>query len=272
MLGWLFYAIPVLAVFLWPARWASSPAARRRLLGWSAAGLAVAATALVVLVPTGGTDQPGPVRTVAVESGDTATLTLGAVDGDGRPLTITSGSGTTTVDLAPAGQQVVGGVTVDVWQAKVPTAPGETANPVTLGQLATLTGGRLPVGLSANVTPGPFQAEWSANTEYNVLAAGDALIGANAQSTRIVTLQGGGLTTAKTVSAGSLGTDWTVSEQESSAAAEAVTDAASDRSERTLWRVWLPAVLVLAAIAMASLAIARGHHAPEKREEETAVC
>ena len=108
---------------------------------------------------------------------------------------------------------------MDVWQAKVPTAPDETANPVTLGRLATLTGGRLPVGLSANVTPGPFQAEWSANTEYNVLAAGEALISADAETTRIVTLQGGGLTTAKTVSAGSLGSDWSISEQETSAAA-----------------------------------------------------
>jgi len=272
VLGWLFYAIPVLVVFLWPGRLASSPAARRRLLGWSAAGLAIGAAALVVLVPAGGTDQPGAVRTAAVESGDTATLTLGAVDGDSRPLTIASSAGTTTVELFPAGRQIVDGVTVDVWQAKVPTAPDETANPVTLGRLASLTGGRLPVGLSANVTPGPFQAEWSANTEYNVLAAGEALISADAETTRIVTLQGGGLTTAKTVSAGSLGSDWSISEQETSAAAEAVTDAAFDRSERTLWRVWLPAVFVLAAIAMASLAIARGRTAPEKREEETAVC
>jgi high-affinity iron transporter len=177
------------------------------------------------------------------------------------------------VELSAAGRQIVDGVTVDVWQAKVPTAPDETANPVTLGRLATLTGGRLPVGLSANVTPGPFQAQWSANTEYNVLAAGDALIGADAQTTRIVTLQGGGLTTAKTVSAGSLGSDWSISEQETSAAAVALTDAAFDRSERTLWRVWLPAVFVLVALAMASLAIAHGRTAPEKRrEEETAVC
>jgi high-affinity iron transporter len=177
------------------------------------------------------------------------------------------------VELSPAGRQIVDGVAVDVWQAKVPTAPDETANPVTLGRLATLTGGRLPVGLSANVTPGPFQAEWSANTEYNVLAAGEALISADAQTTRIVTLQGGGLRAAKTVSAGSLGSDWSISEQEATTAAAAVTDAAFDRAERTLWRVWLPAVFVLAAIAMASLAISRGRNAPEKsREEETAVC
>ena len=80
VLGWLFYAVPVLVVFLWPARWASSPAARRRLLGWSAAGLAAVALALVVLVPAGGVGRPGR-RRVAVESGDTA-MTLGAPDGD----------------------------------------------------------------------------------------------------------------------------------------------------------------------------------------------
>ncbi len=271
VLGWLFYAVPVLVAFLWPARWASSPAARRRLLGWSAAGLAAVALALVVLVPAGGVSRPGPVRTVAVESGDTATLTLGAPDGDSRPLTIASSGGTTTVALIPAGQQVVDGLAVDVWQAKVPTTPDQSANPVTLGQLATLTGGRLPVGLSANVTPGPFQAQWAANTEYNVLAAGDALIGADAVSTRIVTLQGGGLQAAKTVSAGSLGSDWSISEEEATAAVGAVAGAASDRSERTLWRVWLPAVLVLAAIAMASVPMARGRNVPQERKEKTAV-
>jgi len=273
VLGWVFYAVPVLAAFLWPARWAASPAARRRLLGWSAAGLAAVAVALVAFVPSGGAHRPGPVRTVTAESGDTATLTLGVVSGGSRPLTIESSAGTTTVDLAPTGQQVVDGLTVDVWQAKVPTAPDETANPVTLGRLAELTGGRLPVGLSAHTTPGPFQAEWAANTEYDVLAAGDALVGADAVSTRIVTLQGGGLPTTKTVSAGSLGADWSVPEQETAATADAVTTAAFDRSERALWRVWLPAVLVVAAIALASVAIARGRTAPgNPREEETVAC
>lgn len=271
VLGWLLYAVPVLLVFLWPGRWAASPTARRRVLGWSATGLVVTAAALVLLVPAGGTDVPGPGRTATLESGDTATLTLGAVDGDRRPLTIVSGTGTTTVELAPAGQQMVDGLPVDVWQAKVPAAPDVTASPVTLGQLATLTGGRLPVGLSANVTPGPFQAEWTANVEYNVLTADDALISADAQSTRVVTLQGGGLTTAKTVSAGSLGSDWSISEEEATGAAQALSAAAVDRSERALWRVWLPVVLVLAAGATAVTAIARGRTTPAERKEKTAV-
>jgi high-affinity iron transporter len=264
VLGWLCYAIPVLTVFLWPSRWAPAPAAKRRLLGWGAAGLAVAAAALVLLVPAGGADVPGPTRTAALASGGEVTLTLGPVDGQSRPLTVRSSGGTSTVPLVPAGQQDVDGVTVDVWQAKVPADPGQTADRVTLGQLATLAGGRLPVGLNANRTPGPFSARWAASTAYNVLAAGDSLISADAVGTRSATLDGGGLTAAKTVGVGTLGSGWSTPEQETATAAAAVADAAGDRAEHMLWRAWLPAVLVLAAIASLAVAVVRGRNTPHE--------
>jgi high-affinity iron transporter len=274
VVGWLCYAIPVLTVFLWPTRWALAPAAKRRLLGWGAAGLAVAAAALVLFVPAGGGAAPGPTRTAALESGGDVTLTLGPVDGEHRSLTVASGGGTTTVPLAAAGQQTVDGLTVDVWQAKVPTDPGQTASQVTLGQLATLAGGRLPVGLNANRTPGPFGARWAGSTEYNVLAAGDALISADAVSTRTATLDGGGLPGARTVSVGSLGSGWSTPEQDAAAGAAAVAGAATDRAEHMLWRAWLPTVLVLAALASLAVAIVRGRNPPEemleKRREKTA--
>jgi high-affinity iron transporter len=272
VLGWLCYAVPVLLVFLWPTRWAPSLGARRRLLGWGAAALAATAAALVLLVPEGGAAAPGPTRTAALESGGEATLTLGPVDGSTRPLTVTSGGTTSTVSLTSAGQQNVDGVTVDVWQAKVPTDPDQSADRVTLGQLATLAGGRLPVGLNANQTPGPFGVRWAASTEYNVLAAGDSLLGADAVSTRIATLDGGGLTTTKTVSVGTLGSDWSTPEQDAAAGAAAVAGAASDRAEHMLWRAWLPTVLLLAALAVVAVALLRGRTAPEERKEETAVC
>ena len=52
-------------------------------------------------------------RTVTAESGDAATLALGAVDGASRPPTIISGAGTTTATLAPAGPQVACGAPPD---------------------------------------------------------------------------------------------------------------------------------------------------------------
>jgi high-affinity iron transporter len=275
VLGWLCYAVPVLVVFLWPPRLAPSPAVKRRLLGWGAAGLAAAAAALVLFVPEGGADVPGPTRTAALESGGEATVTLGPIDGASRPLTVTSGGATSTVALAPAGQQTVDGITVDVWQAKVPTDPGQTGDQVTLGQLATLIGGRLPVGLNANQTPGPFATRWAATTEYSVLTVGDSLISADAVGTRIATLDGGGLASPKTVSVGTLGSGWSTPDQETAPGVAAVAGAATDRAEHMLWRVWLPAVLVLAALTCLALAIVRGRNAPEKtteeRKEKTAV-
>lgn len=271
VVGWLCYAVPVLAVFLWPGRWAPSPTVRRRLLGTGAAALAAAAVALVLLVPAGGADEPGSTRTVARPSGGDVTLTLGPVDGRSRQLTIASGGATSTVPLAAAGQQTVDGVLLDVWQAKVPSRPDQTTGQVTLGQLATLAGGRLPVGLGVNRTPGPFGVTWAANTEYNVLAAGDALIGADATGTRVATLTGGGLPGPKTVGAGSLGADWSVPDQDVASAAAAVADASTDRAEQMLWRAWLPGVLVLAAVAALSVAVVRGRHATEERKERAAV-
>jgi high-affinity iron transporter len=276
VLGWLAYAVPVMAAFLWPPGWAPSPAARRRVLGWGAAGLAAAAAALVLLVPAGGAAEPGPTRTVARQAGGTVTVTLGTVDGGSRPLTITSDGGTSTVPLASAGQRTVDGVTLDVWQARVPTDPDQTGDHVTLAQLVALTGGRLPVGLSANHTPGPFTVAWSGRTEYSVTAAGDALVSADAVSTRLATLNGGGLSGAKTVSVGNLSSDWSVPQPEAAAAAAAAAGAATDRAEHLLWRAWLPTALVLAALAVAAVAIGRGRTAPDtrpdKRKEETAVC
>lgn len=271
VLGWLAYAVPVLAVFLWPSRWAPSPAASRRLLGWGAAGLAAAAAALVLLVPAGGGQRPGPTHTVAVGSGGEATVALGPSDGQHRTLTITSGAATSSVELVAAGQQTVDGVVLDVWQAKVPTTPDQTSDRVTLGQLAALGGGRLPTGVSAERTPGPFAVRWTASTTYDVLAAGDSLVGADASSTRIATLDGGGLRGPRTVAVGGLGADWSISAQDTTTATAAVAGAAADQAERTLWRTWLPGALLVAAVAALSVAVVRGRTVSPQRKQRTAV-
>lgn len=91
-----------------------------------------------------------------------------------------------------------------------------------------MTGGRLPVGLAAARTPGPFQGQWSTTTVYTVLTRGDAVISAKAASNRTAVLTGGGLTGAKTVSLGGLATDWSTSAAEDHATAAAI--AAGDRN------------------------------------------
>lgn len=245
VLGWVLYAVPVLTIFLWPASLAATPVARRRLLTGIAAALGVTAVALALFVPLGA-GTPGPTRTA--QAGDrTVEVTL-HTDGDARTL---NAGDAEPVRLEPAGQQSVYNLTVDVWQARASTDPGQTSKTVTLAELAELTGGRLPVGVSFARTPGPFQVTWSANTAYTALSHDQSLVRAEAVSTRVATLTGGGLSGAKTVSVGSTGGDWATAADDDQAVVEQITQAGRNRAERMLWKAWLPAVLLIGA-AMAA--------------------
>jgi high-affinity iron transporter len=242
VLGWVLYAVPVLIVFLWPARLAAAPRARRGLLLAAAAALGVGAVTLAVVVPRGG-ELPGPTRVATGADGHSVSVTVRA-DDDTRLLSV---PGAADVRLQRAGQQTVDGVAVDVWQAKVPTDPGLKSGTVTLAELVQLTGGRLPVGLGAARTPGPFDVQWTASTSYNVLSHGDALVHAQAASSRVATLHGGGLSSTKTVSVGGLASDWATSSGDDQATAEQIAKASQARADHMLWKAWLPAVLALGA-------------------------
>lgn len=246
VLGWVLYAVPVLVVFLWPARLAAAPRARRRLLVGTAAALGISALALAVFVPSGG-ELPGPTRVATGADGHSVSVTMRA-DHDTRLLSV---SGAAEVGLQAAGQQNVDGVTVDVWQAKVPTDPGLKSGAVTLAELVRLAGGRLPVGLGAARTPGPFDVQWSASTVYNVLSHRDALVRAEAANSRIATLRGGGLSSTKTVSVGGLAGDWATSSSDDQAAAAQIAQASQLRADQMLWTAWLPAVLAVGAAFLA---------------------
>lgn len=280
VLGWLLYAVPVLIVFLWPRSLVAAPATRRRLLLVAAAGLAAVAVAMATAIPDGGT-QPGPSRNATTVDGHTVTAAL-RTDGTSTQVSVTDSGGEHTIPLTAAGHQDLDGVAVEVWQSKVPADAGINATTVTLGQLAQLTGGRLPVGLGTARTPGPFEAQWTASTAYTVLAQGDSVISADAASSRVATLRGGGLAVAKVVSVGGLATDWATVGTEDHAVAARVAAAARDRGERRLWTVWLPTVLAAAALlaVFAAVRVDRGtskneraqhHHGETPRQDQVGV-
>ena len=265
VLGWLLYAVPVLLVFLWPAKLASSPVIRRRVIWCVAAGLAVLAAAMAVLIPAGGSPAPGATRTAKTASGTGVTATVHA-DGAARVLTVAAdGAPGQQISLAPAGRQSVDGVDLDVWQTRVAADPGVTTSPIDLAQLRSLTGGRLPVGLGTARTPGPFDARWSASTVYTVLARGDDVVSADRASSRVATLGGGGLTGPKTVSVGGLADDWTTSPGDDHLITAAMTQSTQDQRERTLWTTWLPTVFAAAAVLLA-IAAARPPRKTDERE------
>jgi high-affinity iron transporter len=243
VLGWLLYAVPVLVVFLWPARVAAAPRTRGRLLAATALSLLAAAAVLVLAVPTGASSAADRTRTVTDRAGHTAAVSMTAGP-HGRELTVTpqGGSAVTNITLVPAGDQTVDGLPVQVWQATEPVG-ADGAPAVTLDQLLGMTGGRLPVGLAIGRTPGPFLGQWTTTTAYTVFAQGDSVVTAQAVSSRTAILTGGGLTGTKTVSLGGLPTDWSTDSVEDQQAAARIAASYRNHAEVQLWKVWLPLVL-----------------------------
>jgi high-affinity iron transporter len=254
VLGWLLYAVPVLVVFLWPSRLNAAPRTRCRLLAATCAVLVIVAAVLAIVMPAAGTTPGARTRSVTDRAGHTGRVSLSAGPQD-RILIVSDGTANErSIPLAPAGDQTVDGLPVQVWQA--PEAAGADGAPaVTLDQLLSMTGGRLPVGLAVGRTPGPFLGQWATTTVYTVLAQGDSVVSAQATSNRTAILTGGGLTGAKTVSLGGLPTDWSTSGAEDQATAAQIAVIARQHAERQLWRVWLPLVLACFALACALGAI-----------------
>ncbi|BBZ39924.1 hypothetical protein MCNS_29870 [Mycobacterium conspicuum] len=255
VVGWLLYTVPVLVVFLWPARFAAEPRTRRRLLAAVAAALLVAAGLLAFALPAGGSVADARSRSVIDRTGHSARVSLAS-----GVLTVSDGG---RIVLTATGDQNVNGVPVRVWQASVGAPAGAGPTTVTLEQLVNTTGGRLPVGISTARTPGPFQARWAAVTVYTVLAQGDSVVSAQAVTNHTATLTGGGLIAPKTVSLGGLRTDWATASAEDNSITAQIAATDRERAERQLWRVWVP--LVLAGFAVACALSGRTRAEPERR-------
>jgi high-affinity iron transporter len=271
VLGWLLYAVPVLIMFLLPARLVAPPRIRSRLLAGGSAVLLIVAAILAITTPAGSPSPSARERTVTDRSGHTARVSL-VTGPHGRELTVTPAGASTVhiVPLVPADDQTVDGLPVQAWQASE-AAGADGAPAVTLDQLLSMAGGRLPVGLSVGRTPGPFQGQWTTITTYAVLAQGDSVISARATSNRTALLTGGGLTGAKTVSLGGLPTDWATSSAEDRSAAAGIVADQRNRSERQLWNVWLPLVIAGFALACALSAIAAVRSGRTQEDERNSI-
>lgn len=271
VLGWLLYAVPVLAVFLWPARLGAPPQTWRRLLAGTAAGLLIAAVALAIAVPGHGLAPAARARTVSDRLGHIASVSLSSPFGpEGRSLSFMpdTGSGAQRIALTAAGDEFVNGVPVRVWQTTVAAHGNDGGSTVTLAELVSLTGGRLPVGVSASRTPGPFQVMWSATTVYTVRAQNNSVVSAQAASNRIAVLNGGGLTAPKTVSAGGLSTDWSTASVEDRSTAAQITAKARERAEQQLWTMWFPLILAAFALVCVAAAVCGGRVQAELRRKD----
>ncbi|MFC8732610.1 iron uptake transporter permease EfeU [Luteimicrobium sp. NPDC057192] len=266
LLGWALYLVPMLALAVWPAKRRFQGRAALRLELALAGGLGVAAVLLAVLVPTVPayrSTTPAPV--VASADGSTPVGTAG-LGGENRILGVLDTDGrirsTVSFDGAPSAAVVVAGV--DARESHVTTTLPTSDLPatVTLDDLLRYGGGKLPVGVSADLTPGPFDAAWSQTSETTAWTTStDTLLDATQTTTTVLTLDGGGLSAPRTltVAPGSLGgvADWTVAPSYRDAVVQRTTAADLAAQDRDLWRRYLPLVLAVAALALVAAALRR---------------
>jgi high-affinity iron transporter len=139
-----------------------------------------------------------------------------------------------------------------------PKVTGPAPETITLDQLIAMTGNRLPVGFNPARNPGPFDTHWSRSATITAWAYDGHLLDATGRRTQIVTLTGGGLTSARTMSVapagGAAASSWSVGSSYVGAVGHASLTRANSAAERDFWRHAVPVGLLAAAAALVSAA------------------
>jgi high-affinity iron transporter len=256
VIGWLAYLVPVALFVYWPrARRAKGMQIAKVQFGVAGA-VAIVALGLAVFVPR----VPAPhVHELAI-AGATDAGGLGAARLSGATLHYALGDGSSHAvrlpgDGAPVEHE---GVAAREWKAPVAGTDGATPRTLSLDQLVSADGGRLPVGISPSQDPGPFDATWDVAGTLTVWSADGVLLDAQQSSRVVVTLSGGGLTTPRTVSLGTsdlAAPSWAATDAATQSAETAIADAQAASAERRLWAVELPAALGIAALVTAAFGL-----------------
>jgi high-affinity iron transporter len=231
--------VPVAVFVYWPRAWRPRGAAVARLQLTCAAVLAVAGIVLALAVPR---TQP-PAGPAPLTSGGTAQVV-------GATLVV----GDLLLPL-PAGQgraEEHAGVQATTWTVTTTAAPAAAPASVTLDQLTTLSGGKLPVGLNPQQHPGPFDARWSGRQVTTVWVADGVLLDATREASEVVTVSGSGLQGPRTLTVDDPRDQWTVAPAHRDATAAALSG-----GDRSLWAVDLPVVLGVAALLFLAAGLRR---------------
>jgi high-affinity iron transporter len=242
LLGWACYLVPVLALVLWPKAWAVPAAWVPRLRLAGAGVLVVLALALVLTVDVPRASAPA---SAPITDGGTATISVSA---DGATLTAQRDTGDLSTDLARTESD--GG---DVrWHADLDRDRSDLPTRLTVEELLTYTGQRIPVGLDVHRTPGPYDAAWSESGSATATTYDGGLVDARQDAKLVLTLSGGGLTSPRVMQVdeptGSLA--WQVDPAAATATSTAIAEAESEAREAALWHTWFPILLVIVAAAL----------------------
>lgn len=248
VVAWLAYVVPVALFVYWPAKRRPTGAAAVRLRWGVAAALGAVAIVLVAAVPA------APQAT----TGARPLAGGGSVELTGSTLVVRQDGATDRVRLPVGTVATRGGVPVQQ-RTVVAAAPVDGPASVTLAQVTAANGGRLPVGVNPAQDPGPFAATWSARATTTAWTSGGSLVDASRTATTVLSITGGGLATARTltVTGGDVprAASWRVSPSSVTETSAAIEAASTAGPERTLWGVELPIALLIAAAIVAVAAL-----------------
>lgn len=258
VLGWFLFVIPMTLIVFWPA--AHRPSARQsaRLKVAVAAACAVGAIVAFVAVPSAtlSTRQRVPVV-------DGTGSAAGSIQLTGHTLRTSKGA---DIELQSKGPAVVAGVRTRHLTGAAASASGGTApTTLTLAQVTALNGSRVPVGMDPSVNPGPYKATWNMTDKLDVWTSHGRVYDASRTSRASVTLTGGGLNTARTmtiapgakVPAGVTAPtgSWSVAPSYVDDFNAKLNHFASQRDSSNFWGRFVPIALLVAAAALVIVAL-----------------
>lgn len=267
VVGWFAYVVPMSLFLFWPKKHRPSAATGVKIRYGVGAALAVVAAGLAIGIGPATMPNLGPATLVAADGSS-----VGTVSHQDGNVVVTEGSDRISVPLTggrPADHAGVPDATEYSQQADTSTAGLPTT--LTIEQLAALSGGRLPVGISPQTAPGPYRASWTRTGQTQLWLAGDQVLDFIRTDRTTLTLSGGGLAAPRTltvsgtlpdgttVTSNSVGTDPTHTQ----AVAAAASGLRAEQVERQFWGRTFPALLGVAAlIVLAFAARARRRLAP----------
>ncbi|WP_284945369.1 iron uptake transporter permease EfeU [Acidisoma cladoniae] len=263
VLGWFAYLVPVILFVFWPSSRRPRRHAAVRLQFTLAAALVAVAVALAIGLPTPRAQPPAAAMIVATSDASQSPLGTARLSADTLTVSLKDAGGTVVpLPQASAAHDQHDGIDASAWTIDRTMPVDGAPKTLTLDQVVTLSGGRVPMGLNPRQHPGPFDADWSVHRTTRVWAAEGMLLDATEESTTLVAVSGSGLETPRTLTTTvGIGTPlaprWQVTGAYVDQAVAELNRVAAARTERLLWAVQLPIALGLVAFLLVVAACRR---------------
>jgi len=256
VIGWVAYLVPMALLLFWPQGRRLTTAQGARLKAVLAIAFVAAAAVLALTVPAPTVADPGsaPLADDAGAQVGTAQLIPG-----GASMVVEVGGVVSTVSLSGALPGQHAGLTATHVTREIAADTTGLPTSVTLAQLVTLGGGRVPVGIDPRRHPGPYAATWTRTGPQTAWVAGGHLLDATQRDVVVLTLSGSGLPASRTLTLasgtpmpdGTTTSTWSVSPTYVDGVAASVAGLTAAQDDADLWRRVLPLALGTAALLLA---------------------